>query len=381
MKQYQPIHAAGIKRPGGFFAKYRDIVAAGRPRHYTLRRRHQPDHTARIFKIGSKQRNGESIADDGLALRVRPQRCHLIPDRALGDSAKLRPVIKIPQVQNIDVHCVYVRLWAKLPTYNKCNQNRKAMPLEIVTIPCLSDNYAYLAHDEATGATAVVDVPEAAPILNALAEREWRASHILITHHHNDHTAGVGALAAATGARVIGAKADRHRLPRLDEAVSPGDAVRIGMYSGEVIDVSGHTVGHVAFHFPEAAAVFTADSLMALGCGRLFEGTPEMMWNSLSRLAALPPGTLVCSGHEYAQSNARFALTIEPENPALISRANAIAEARKDGRPTVPTEISLERATNPFLRASMPEVKKLIGMPDATDVAVFAEIRARKDRF
>lgn len=255
------------------------------------------------------------------------------------------------------------------------------MPLEVVTVPCLKDNYAYLAHDEATGATAVIDVPDAAPILNALAEREWRASHILITHHHDDHVAGVTMLAAATGARVIGAAADRHRLPRLNDAVAPGDLIRIGMYAAQVIDVSGHTLGHLAFHFADAGVVFTGDSLMALGCGRVFEGTPAMMWQSLSRLAALPPETQVCSGHEYAQSNARFALTIEPANPALISRSNAITVARNAGRPTVPTTLSLELATNPFLRANLPEVKALIGLPGATDAAAFAEIRARKDRF
>lgn len=255
------------------------------------------------------------------------------------------------------------------------------MPLEVVTVPCLKDNYAYLAHDEATGATAVIDVPDAAPILNALAEREWRASHILITHHHDDHIAGVTMLAAATGARVIGATADRHRLPRLSDAVAPGDVIRIGMYAAEVLDVSGHTIGHIAYHFAEAGVVFTGDSLLALGCGRVFEGTPDQMWQSLSRLAALPPEILVCSGHEYAQSNARFALTIEPANPALISRSNAITEARNAGRPTVPTTLSLELATNPFLRANLPEVKALIGLPDASDAAAFAEIRARKDRF
>lgn len=255
------------------------------------------------------------------------------------------------------------------------------MALEIVTIPCLADNYAYLARDAATGATAVVDVPDAAPILNALRERGWKASHILITHHHNDHIDGVRALAGATGARVIGAAADAHRLPPLDEAVKPGDTIRIGMDQGEVIDVSGHTVGHIAFHFPASKVVFTADSLMALGCGRLFEGTAAQMWDSLSRLAALPPDTLVCSGHEYTASNARFALTIEPENSALISRSEAVTEARKKGEPTVPSTLAEELATNPFVRAGVPELKAAMGMAGASDAEVFAEIRSRKDRF
>ena len=171
------------------------------------------------------------------------------------------------------------------------------MALEIITVPCLKDNYAYLAHDAATGATAVIDVPEAAPILNALRDHGWQASHILITHHHDDHIAGVKALAAATGARVIGAAADAHRLPPLDTAVAEGDTIRIGMDEGRVIDVSGHTIGHIAFHFPASHVVFTADSLMALGCGRIFEGTAPQMWESLMKLAALPPQTLVCSGH------------------------------------------------------------------------------------
>lgn len=255
------------------------------------------------------------------------------------------------------------------------------MPLELVTVPCLTDNYAYLIHDEATDATAVIDVPEAAPILNALAARGWRLSHILITHHHPDHIDGVEALAAATGARVIGAAADAHRLPPLDEAVSEGDVVRIGMEAGTVIDVPGHTVGHIAFHFPASHLAFTADSLMALGCGRLFEGSPAQMWQSLSKLAALPPETLVCSGHEYTASNARFALTIDPDNPALVARAEAIATARAAGRATVPSLLSEELATNPFLRAGLPGVKRAIGLPDATDAEAFAEIRARKDRF
>lgn len=255
------------------------------------------------------------------------------------------------------------------------------MALDIATVPCLKDNYAFLAHDVATGATAVVDVPAAAPILNALRERGWRASHILITHHHDDHIAGVKALAAATGARVIGAAADAHRLPPLDEAVAEGDIVRIGMDEGRAIEVPGHTLGHVAYHFPASKVVFTGDSLMALGCGRVFEGTMPQMWRSLSKLARLPPDTRVCSGHEYTAANARFALTIEPGNAALISRAEAVEAARRDGRPTVPSLLSEELATNPFLRAGLPEVKRAVGMPEAGDAEVFAEIRGRKDRF
>lgn len=255
------------------------------------------------------------------------------------------------------------------------------MPLQLVTIPCLSDNYAYLVHDAATGATAVIDVPDAAPILNALAARQWKASHILITHHHDDHIVGVESLAAATGAKVIGNAADAHRLPPLDEAVAPGDTIRIGMETATVIDVPGHTVGHVAYHFPASKLAFTADSLMACGCGRLFEGTPAQMWGSLSRLAALPPDTVVCSGHEYTASNIRFALTIEPGNTDLAARAGATEAARGKGIATVPSLLSLELATNPFLRAARPEVKAQVGMPGASDVDVFAEIRGRKDRF
>ncbi len=255
------------------------------------------------------------------------------------------------------------------------------MPLEIVTLPCLSDNYAYLLHDAASGATAVVDVPDAAPIQAALAERGWTLTDILITHHHWDHIDGLEDLRAATGARVVGAAADAHRLPPLDLAVAEGDTVVIGSEALQVFDVSGHTVGHIAFYAPKTGAVFTADSLMALGCGRLFEGTPEMMWTSLQKLAALPPETLVCSGHEYTASNAKFAATIEPDNAALISRSRQIAEARAENRPTVPSRLDEELATNPFLRAHLPELKTALGLPDASDAMVFAEIRAQKDRF
>lgn len=255
------------------------------------------------------------------------------------------------------------------------------MPLEIVTIPCLKDNYAFLAHDKATGQTAVVDVPEAAPIIAALKQRGWTLSHVLLTHHHWDHVDGLAGLLADHPAKVIGAAADAHRLPPLDIAVTEGDTITIGSDTGAVIDVSGHTLGHVAFHFPDSAVVFTADSLMAMGCGRLFEGTPAQMYASIAKLAALPPETLVCSGHEYTASNAKFALTIEPGNAALISRIEKIETARAQGRPTVPSLLSTERATNPFLRSDSPEIQANIGLSGADPVAVFTEVRRRKDSF
>ncbi|WP_138469444.1 hydroxyacylglutathione hydrolase [Poseidonocella sp. HB161398] len=255
------------------------------------------------------------------------------------------------------------------------------MPLTLVTIPCLSDNYAYLVHDPASGATAVVDVPEAGPVEAALAARGWTLSDIWITHHHHDHVGGVDALRNATGARVTGARADLHRLPRLDAAVAPGDSFEFGGETAEVLDVSGHTVGHIAYVLPGSALAFTGDSLMGLGCGRLFEGTPEMMWESLLRLRALPGATLICSGHEYSQSNARFAVTIEPGNAALAARAAEIDSAREAGEATVPVPLTLEKETNPFLRADLPALKADLGMAGAPDPEVFGEIRRRKDSF
>ena len=255
------------------------------------------------------------------------------------------------------------------------------MALELVTIPCLADNYAYLIHDPASGQTAVVDVPDAAPILATLRDRGWSLSDILITHHHSDHIQGVEALREATGARVLGAAADAHRLPRLDLALTDASSFSIGPEFARVIDVPGHTVGHIAFHFPDSKLAFTADSLMSGGCGRLFEGTPAQMHASLAKLAALPPDTLICSGHEYTASNLRFALTLEPANAALISRSTKVAADRDQGRPTVPVPLRTELETNPFLRAQLPALKAAVGLPNADDVTVFAEIRARKDKF
>ncbi len=255
------------------------------------------------------------------------------------------------------------------------------MALELVTIPCLADNYAYLVHDATSGETALIDAPEAGPILDMLSSRGWQLGQILITHHHGDHIDGVAEIVSATGAEVLGAEADRARLPHLDHALAEGDRVTVGEETGVVLDVPGHTVGHIAFHFPGSGLAFTADSLMAAGCGRLFEGTPEQMWSSLRKLAALPEETLICSGHEYTAANLRFAQTIEPDNPALAARVARVAEARAQGEATVPSRLSEELATNPFLRARLPEVKAALGMARAADAVVFAEIRARKDRF
>jgi hydroxyacylglutathione hydrolase len=252
-------------------------------------------------------------------------------------------------------------------------------PVELVTVACLRDNYAFLVHDPATGGTALIDAPEASPIKAALAQRGWTLTDILITHHHEDHVGGLESLRG--DARVIGAKADAHRLPTLDLAVSEGDMLHICGQTTHVIDVSGHTIGHVAFHMPDASLVFTGDSLMALGCGRLFEGTPAQMWQSLLKLRALPGETEVCSGHEYTESNARFAASLDPDNADLTLRARAIETARAAGRPTVPSGLDEERRTNPFLRADDAGLKAHLDMQHQPDAAVFAHIRASKDKF
>lgn len=248
------------------------------------------------------------------------------------------------------------------------------MPLELVTIRCLKDNYAYLLHGEA--GTVLIDAPEAAPILAELNRRDWKLDAILLTHHHGDHIDAVPELTRQTGARVIGAKADAHRLPPLDTATAPGDTLDVLGETVQVIDVSGHTVGHVAFHFPESGFAFTADSLMAMGCGRLFEGDPAMMWDSLCRLNALPPETLICSGHDYCASNGAFALSVDPDNDALKKRMAGTAEGRL---PCSPATLAEERATNPFLRVH--ELCRALGMENASEAEIFARLRSMKDNF
>lgn len=253
--------------------------------------------------------------------------------------------------------------------------------LEIELVPCLSDNYAYLVRDPDEDFCAVVDPSEARPVMAALDARGWRLTHILNTHHHPDHTGGNAALKAEYGAKVIGPDKDRARIPAMDEGVEEGRQFSLGSHSARVLDIPAHTRAHIAFAFEADGAVFTGDTLFAMGCGRLFEGTPEVMWQSLSKLMTLADSTRVYCGHEYTLNNGRFALTLEPENIDLNGRMREVERLRAAGSPTIPSTIGLEKRTNPFLRPHSAEIRRTLNMPDASDVAVFAEMRARKDRF
>lgn len=253
--------------------------------------------------------------------------------------------------------------------------------LQIHQVPVLSDNYVHLIHDPGDGMTAAVDPAEAEPVAEALAARGWALSHILLTHHHHDHVGGVAALKAANGCTVIGARADAARLPGLDVPVEDGDTVSLGRATAQVLAVPGHTRGHVAYWFDAESALFCGDTLFVLGCGRMFEGTPEGFWSSLKRLRALPDRTRVHCAHEYTATNARFALTIEPDNPELVAWAREIDDLRGRGLSTVPSLLGREKAANPFLRADRTGLAEALGLAEADPVAVFAELRRRKDRF
>ncbi len=252
--------------------------------------------------------------------------------------------------------------------------------LEIRQVPVLRDNYVYLLREPESGAVAAVDPSVAAPVAAALDNLGWKLTHILNTHHHHDHTGGNLELKARYGAIIVGPLADRDRIPGIDVALAEGDTFKFGKEEANVFDVPGHTRGHCAFWFPKSRALFCGDTLFLMGCGRLFEGTPAQMWNSLSKLKRLPGDTRIYCGHEYTQANARFALTVEPGNRDLIARANRVDELRAQGKSTVPGTMAEELATNPFLRADNPALQKSRDAP-GDDVATFAAIRLAKDNF
>lgn len=248
-------------------------------------------------------------------------------------------------------------------------------PLEIELVPILSDNYVYLLHEPTAGVTGVVDPGVADPVLARLEERGLSLDWILATHHHGDHVGGIGALKKATGCQVVGPAGS---VP-VDLAVGEGDRFELGEASAAVFETPGHTRDHITYWFERDRALFCADTLFALGCGRLFEGTAEQMWSSLAKLRALPDDARIYCGHEYTLSNARFAVTVDPSNEALAARLQEIESLRASNRPTIPSELGVEKRTNPFLRPDDSAIRKHLGMESASDAEVFGEIRRRKD--
>ena len=253
--------------------------------------------------------------------------------------------------------------------------------LEIHMFPCLSDNYGYLVHDRDAAITAAIDTPDADAILGALARRSWSLTHILNTHHHADHAGGNLRLKRETGCRIVGPRADAQRIPGIDVGVGEDDEFLLGTHRVRVFDTPGHTRGHIVYLLPDDGVGFVGDTLFALGCGRLFEGNPAQMWSSLEKIRGWPDSTLLYCAHEYTQANARFAVTVEPDNAALAARVTEIDRLRSQGRPTIPTSVGLEKATNPFLRPMSAGLQAAIGMAGAPLVDVFARTRALKDVF
>ncbi|MGB6535192.1 MAG: hydroxyacylglutathione hydrolase [Xanthobacteraceae bacterium] len=255
------------------------------------------------------------------------------------------------------------------------------MSAQTYLFPCLSDNFGVLIHDPASGATASIDAPEAAPVEAALKKTGWRLTDILVTHHHNDHTAGIGALKAQHKCRVVAPRQEASRIAHVDERVGEGDTVRVGGLEGRVIDTPGHTAGHISYFFPSDKLAFVGDTLFSIGCGRVIEGDPQMMWNSLLKLRALPDDTQFYCGHEYTAANIRFARTVEPENAALAARAAEVESLAAAHKFTIPATIGAEKAANPFLRADRPELAQSLGLAGSPPWKIFAEIRERKNRF
>ena len=253
--------------------------------------------------------------------------------------------------------------------------------IEVLQIPVLSDNYVYLVRDEDTGTCGVVDPAVGGPVIDALEARGWKLDWIINTHHHGDHTGANMELKEKYGCSIVGPRGEQDKIPGIDQAAGDGDTFALGSSVAKVFDVPGHTAGHNAYWFEDSDALFCGDTLFALGCGRVFEGTHEQMWTSLDKLRSLPATTRIYCAHEYTEANLAFALTVEPDNSDLLSRADEIRALRGEGKPTVPSELGQELATNPFVRADQDALQAAVGMAGADPVAVFAEVRTRKDNF
>jgi hydroxyacylglutathione hydrolase len=255
------------------------------------------------------------------------------------------------------------------------------MPAETRLFLCLKDNYGVLLHDPDTGATASIDVPEAGPVEEALKTTGWKLTDILVTHHHADHTGGIAALKRKHKCRVVAPEKEATKIPAVDETVHEGDGVVVGNLAAKVIETPGHTLGHIAYWFPKDNLAFVGDTLFSIGCGRVIEGNPAMMWDSLKKLRVLPNETQIYCGHEYTAANIHFALTVDADNPVLQARATQVEQLIDEGTPTIPVALGDEKLANPFLRADVPDLAADVGMAGKPAADVFAEIRGRKDRF
>lgn len=255
------------------------------------------------------------------------------------------------------------------------------MPAETHLFLCLKDNYGVLLHDPESGATAAIDAPEAAPVEAALKQTGWKLTDILVTHHHHDHTGGIAALKQKYKCRVVAPAKSKSSVPGVDETVREGDTVKVGQLAGKVIETPGHTLDHIAYWFNKDHLAFVGDTLFSIGCGRVIEGDPDMMWGSLKKLRDLPNETQIFCGHEYTKANIKFALSVDADNPVLQARAAQVDKQLAEGEPTIPVTIGDEKLANPFLRADVPDLAADIGMAGKPAAQVFAEIRGRKDRF
>ncbi|NOT11665.1 MAG: hydroxyacylglutathione hydrolase [Methylococcaceae bacterium] len=253
--------------------------------------------------------------------------------------------------------------------------------MEIVQLPVLDDNYIYLIHDLESGDTAAIDPALAQPVLDTLNAKGWRLNYILNTHHHWDHIGGNLEIKAATHCQIIGSANDRDRIPGIDIAVAEGDTISLGRHKANVLFTPGHTSGHIVYHFNEDDLLFCGDTLFVMGCGRLFEGSADQLWHSLQKLKDLPASTRIYCTHEYTQQNGRFALSLEPDNQALQQKMQHVDRLRTLHQPTVPSTIAEEIATNPFFRENSPSLQQALNMKGLPPIAVFTEIRKRKDNY